>query len=372
MTRATALRVVIAAGGTGGHVYPGLAVARALLARYAGASVQFVGHAGGLEERLLPREGFPLATVTVQALKGRSKLAQLRALGALGVGTLQALRLLGRLRPHLVIGAGGYVMAPVVFAATVLRIPRVLMEQNLLPGLTVRRLARYAQAIFTAFPDSTAYLPGRNVTCTGTPVRAEIGQDAGRAPREADGTLHLLVCGGSQGAHHLNQALMQAAPWLATQQDRLRLVHQTGEADAAAVAQAYVQAGLQAEVLPFLHDMAARYHWADVVLCRAGATTLAELTVCGKPAILVPYPYAADDHQRHNALAMQRQGAAQVLLDADLSGARLIETLEALLRKPDLLQEQAACSRALGRPQAAEAIVTACARWLPGVAGGAG
>lgn len=366
MTQAAAWRIVIAAGGTGGHVYPGIAVARCFVARCPDTEVLFVGHTGGLEERLLPREGFRLHTVTVEALKGRSRFAQARALGALGIGTLQAMRLLWRVRPHLVIGAAGYVMGPVVLAATLLRRPRVIMEQNLVPGLTVRALARCAQRVFTAFPESAAYLPGRPVECTGTPIRAEICQVGASAPRQPDGRLHLLVSGGSQGAHRINQAMMQAAPWLAAQQSRLCLVHQTGEADCAEVTRAYTQAGLQAEVQPFLHDMAERYRWADLILCRAGASTLAELTACGKPAILVPYPYAADDHQRHNALALQRQGAAQVLLDADLTGARLSEVLEPLLSKPDLLGQQAAHSRRLGRPQAADAIVTACLQLLGG------
>jgi UDP-N-acetylglucosamine--N-acetylmuramyl-(pentapeptide) pyrophosphoryl-undecaprenol N-acetylglucosamine transferase len=358
------LRIVIAAGGTGGHLYPGIAVARGFAARYPGTDVLFVGHRGGLEERLLPREGFQLITVAVRALQGQSRVAQARALGALGLGTLQALRLLWRVHPHLVVGAGGYVMGPVVLAASLLRVPRVLMEQNLVPGLTVRSLARFAQLVFISFPESAAYLPGRPVEYTGTPVRGEICQVGASEPRKADGELHLLVFGGSQGAHRLNQAMMQAAPRLAAHQPRLCLVHQTGLADAAAVTQAYAQAGLQAEVLPFLHDMADRYRWADLVLCRAGASTLAELTTCGKPAILVPYPYAADDHQRHNAMALQQQGAAQVILDAELTGARLYEVLEPLLRKPELLQQQAACSRALGRPQAADAIVTTCLHLL--------
>jgi UDP-N-acetylglucosamine--N-acetylmuramyl-(pentapeptide) pyrophosphoryl-undecaprenol N-acetylglucosamine transferase len=364
MTPQAAWRLVIAAGGTGGHLYPGIAVARRFLARYPNTEILFVGHAGGLEERLLVHEGFRCATVTVQALQGRSKWAQICALGALGVGTIQALRLLQRLRPHLIIGAGGYVMGPVVLAAALRRTPRVLMEQNLLPGLTVRSLARYAHCVFTSFPDSAASLSGRRVIYTGTPVRDEICQLSTLEPRPAEGGLHLLVFGGSQGAHHLNQAMMQAAPWLAAQQSRVRLVHQTGEADCTTVTQAYAQAGLQAEVRPFLHDMAARYRWADLVLCRAGASTLAELTTCGKPAILVPYPYAADDHQRHNALAMQRQGAAQVILDAELTGTRLAEVLEPLLNKPELLYQQATHSRALGRPEAADAIVTACVQLL--------
>ena len=364
MTQTAALRMVIAAGGTGGHLYPGIAVARRFAARCPGTEVLFVGHRGGLEERLLPREGFKVSTVTVQALQGRSRLAQVQALGVLGLGTLQAMRLLWRVRPHLVVGAGGYVMGPVVLAATLLRVPRVILEQNVVPGLTVRALARCAQRVFTSFPDSAAYLPGRPVEYTGTPVREEICQVGATEPRQADGRLHLLVFGGSQGAHHLNQAMLQVAPLLVAHQPRLCLVHQTGEADCAEVAQAYAQAGLQAEVHPFLHDMADRYRWADLVLCRAGASTLAELTTCGKPAILVPYPYAAADHQRHNAMALQRQGAAQVILDADLTGARLYEVLEPLLWKPELLRQQAAQSRRLGRPQAADAIVTACLQLL--------
>lgn len=365
MTRTAALRLVIAAGGTGGHVYPGIAVARRFAARCPGTEVFFVGHQGGLEARLLPREGFNhVALVTVQALQGKSRWAQAQALGVLGLGTLQALRLLWRLRPHLVIGAGGYVMGPVVLAATLLRVPRVILEQNVVPGLTVRALARYAQRVFTSFPESAAYLPGRPVEHTGTPVRQEICQVGATEPRQTDGRLHLLVFGGSQGAHRLNQAMLQVAPWLAAHQPRLCLVHQTGEADCAEVTQAYAQAGLQAEVQPFFHDMAERYRWADLVLCRAGASTLAELTTCGKPAILVPYPYATADHQRHNAMALQRQGAAQVILDADLTGARLYEVLEPLLWKPELLRQQAAQSRRLGRPQAADAIVTTCLELL--------
>ena len=360
MTQTATLRLVIAAGGTGGHLYPGIAVAKRFVARCPGTDVLFVGHPGGLEERLLPREGFNFYPVTVRALQGRSRLAQARALGALGLGTLQALRLLWRVRPHLVIGAGGYVMGPVVLAATLLRLPRVIMEQNLVPGLTVRSLARYAQRVFTSFAESAAYLPGRPVEYTGTPVREEICQVSTTASTRVDRGLHLLVFGGSQGAHRINQAMMQAAPMLAAHQPRLCLVHQTGEADGAEVAQAYAQAGLQAEVQPFLHDMADRYRWADLVLCRSGASTLAELTTCGRPAILVPYPYAADDHQRHNAMALQRQGAAQVILDADLTGARLYEVLEPLLCQPELLSQQAAQSRRLGRPQAADAIVTTC------------
>jgi UDP-N-acetylglucosamine--N-acetylmuramyl-(pentapeptide) pyrophosphoryl-undecaprenol N-acetylglucosamine transferase len=339
-------------------------MARRFQARHAGTAVAFLGHTGGLEERLVPREGFPLYTVTAQALKGRTKLAQARALGALGVGTLQALRVLRRLRPHLVVGAGGYVMGPAVLAAALLRLPCVIMEQNLVPGLTVRALARYAQRVFTTFPETSVYLPGRPVECTGTPIRQEICEVGTMEDRGNDTRLHLLVFGGSQGAHRINQAMLEALPLLTAHRHQLSVVHQTGEADLAQVTRAYEHSGLHAEAHAFLHDMARRYRWAHLVLCRAGASTLAELTACGKPAILVPYPYAADDHQRHNALALQRQGAAQVLLDAELTGEHLYAALQPMLAHPAGLREQAAHSRQLGRPQAADAIVTACLQLL--------
>ena len=358
------LRVVLAGGGTGGHLYPGIAVARCLQARCPGVDIAFLGLRGGLDERVVPREGFRLYTVPVQALKGRARVAQVRALGTLTVGTWQAVRLLQRLHPHLVIGAGGYVMGPGVLAATLLRLPRVIMEQNLIPGLTVRVLARCAHRVFTTFPETQAYLPAGWVEYTGTPIRPEIWANGLTEAARCNGVLHVLVFGGSQGAHRINQAMLEALPFLQKHRQHLRLVHQTGDADFATMVQAYQQAALDVEVSPFLHDMGARYRWAHLVVCRAGASTLAELTACGKPSILVPYPYAADDHQHYNALALQQQGAAQVILDAELTGARLAEALHGVLAHPLRLRQQAERSRALGKPQAADAIVTACLRLL--------
>ena len=357
-------RILVAAGGTGGHLYPGIAVARCFQAACPGADIAFLGRRGGLEERLVPKEGFPLHTVTVQSLQGRSKLAQFRSLGALSLGTLQALRLLRRWQPHLVIGAGGYVMAPALLAATLLRLPRVIMEQNLVPGLTVRVLARYAQRVFTAFPESRDFLSQPQVVCTGTPVRSEIvAQIPDGVPNDTTG-LNVLVVGGSQGAHRLNQAVIEVLPLLAAHSQPVRFVHQTGEADLPRVTEAYKERGITAEAHAFLHDMPQRYQWAHLVLCRAGASTLAELTACGKPAILVPYPHAADDHQRHNALALWRQGAAHVILDAELTGQRLYEYLQPYILDPASLREQAAQSRRLGRPHAARDIVNACLQML--------
>jgi UDP-N-acetylglucosamine--N-acetylmuramyl-(pentapeptide) pyrophosphoryl-undecaprenol N-acetylglucosamine transferase len=240
----------------------------------------------------------------------------------------------------------------------------VILEQNLLPGVTVRTLAHFAQVVFTSFPETGAYLPRVRVEYTGTPVRQEMYETGATETVDDEGCLHILIFGGSQGAHRINQAVLEALPLLSRHHPQLHLVHQTGAADYPAVVQAYQRTPLQAEVHPFLYDMVERYRWAHVVICRAGASTLAELTACGKPSILIPYPYAADDHQRHNALALQQQGAAQVILDAELTGERLYEVVRELMGHPEKLRQQAEHSRRLGRPQAADAIVTACLHLL--------
>ena len=362
------LRILVAAGGTGGHLYPGIAVARSFQDACPNADIVFLGRRGGLEERLVPKEGYPLHTVNVRSLQGRTRLAQLQSLGVLMIGTLQALRLLRRWRPHLVIGAGGYVMAPALLAAALLRLPRVIMEQNLVPGLTVRILARYAQRVFTSFPESQEFLARRQVICTGTPIRPDITNRASDTACKESNRLNVLVVGGSQGAHRLNQAMMEALPLLAAHREQVQFVHQTGEFDLPSVAEAYVSSGVSGEAHAFLHDMPKRYQWAHLVLCRAGASTLAELTACGKPAILVPYPHAADDHQRHNALALQNLGAAHVILDGELTGERIYESLRRYMQDPACLNEQATQSRRLGRPHAARDIVNTCLEMLDAAA----
>lgn len=363
-----ALRILVAAGGTGGHLFPGIAVARSFQQACPDANIAFLGRRGGLEEHLVPREGYPLHTVNVRGLQGRTRLAQLQSLVILVIGTLQALRLLRRWRPNLVVGAGGYVMAPAVLAAAVLRLPRVIMEQNLVPGLTVRVLARYAQRVFTSFPESQKFLSRQKVVCTGTPIRSEIVARTREAATSDSNRLNVLVVGGSQGAHRLNQAVMEALPLLAAYREKVQFVHQTGEFDLTRVAEAYETSGVPGETHAFLHDMPERYQWAHLVLSRAGASTLAELTACGKPAILVPYPYAADDHQLHNALAMRECGAAQVIVDAELTGQRVYDALQRCILHPTSLRDQATRSRRLGRPHAARDIVNTCLEILDATA----
>ena len=321
-----------------------------------------------MEEQLVPKEGYPLHTVYVRNVQGRTRLAQFQSLGVLVVGTLQALRLLRRWRPNLVIGAGGYVMAPALLAAALLRLPRVIMEQNLVPGLTTRVLARYAQRVFTSFPESQEFLTQPRVICTGTPIRPEITAQVPEAAGHNSNRLNVLVLGGSQGAQRINQAMMEALPLLAAYRKQVQFVHQTGKVDLTRVAEVYESSGVPGEVHAFLHDMPERYQWAHLVLSRAGASTLAELTACGKPAILVPYPYAADDHQRHNALAMRKRGAAQVILDAELTGQRVYDSLLRYILHPRCLRKQATRSRRLGRPHAARDIVNTCLEMLDAAA----
>ena len=363
-----ALRILVAAGGTGGHLFPGIAVARCFQEACPSADIAFLGRRGGLEEHLVPREGYPLHTVNVRGLQGRGRLAQLQSLGVLVIGTLQALRLLRLWRPNLVVGAGGYVMAPAVLAAALLRLPRVIMEQNLVPGLTVRVLARYAQRVFTSFPESQEFLTRPKVVCTGTPIRPEIAAQAPVAAGSDSNRLNVLVVGGSQGAHRLNQAVIEAVPLLAAYREKVQFVHQTGEWDLTRVAEAYESSGVPGETHAFLHDMPQRYQWAHLVLSRAGASTLAELTACGKPAILVPYPHAADDHQLHNALALRERGAAHVIADSELTGQRVYDSLERYILHPACLRQQAARSLRLGRPHAARDIVNTCLEILDAAA----
>src|SRR5262245_33957365 len=300
------LRVVIAGGGTGGHLYPGIAVARELLARQPDAQISFAGTARGIESRIVPREGFELDLLRSGGLKGKSIADRLRGGMLLPVGVVDAWRIVSKRRPQLVIGVGGYSSGPVVMVAAVRGLPTMVLEQNAAPGLTNRLLAPLVRAAAVTF-DSTAAFFGSKAFVSGNPVRPEFLATAGPIEESAHddqaSVARVLVFGGSQGAHAINMAMVEAAPRLAAVGSHLRLVHQTGERDVEMVRTAYREAGLQADVEPFLYDMGRQLGHADVVVCRAGATTLAEITAAGKASILIPLPTATDDHQRRNAEA---------------------------------------------------------------------
>jgi UDP-N-acetylglucosamine--N-acetylmuramyl-(pentapeptide) pyrophosphoryl-undecaprenol N-acetylglucosamine transferase len=322
-----AMKILIAAGGTGGHLYPGIAIAREVLRR-PGDEVLFVGTEQGIEAKALPRERLPVRFIPVGKLKGMGFIARLRTLAALPRALVRAAGLLRRERPQAVVGVGGYASGPMGFAAWLLGVPLVLVEPNSFAGMTNRLLGRVAGKIFVCFPgrDLQGFFPAGKKVLTGPLVRKGIttgDRDRALGSFGLDtARFTVLVTGGSGGAHAINMSMTDAARQLAGRTE-LQVLHQTGEQDVQEVGDAYRAAGVKAAVVPYLHDMAGAYAAADVVVCRAGATTVAELAVCGKRAVLIPYPFAADNHQEHNARSLAERGGAEVIVQKDLTPERL-------------------------------------------------
>jgi UDP-N-acetylglucosamine--N-acetylmuramyl-(pentapeptide) pyrophosphoryl-undecaprenol N-acetylglucosamine transferase len=356
-------RIVFAGGGTGGHLFPALAVADELRRRLPSADVSFIGGRRGLEGRLVPRAGYPLRTLPLAGLKGASLPARVAAAAAAGAAVVRcSLWFLAR-RPSLVVGVGGYASGPAVLAAWLWRVPTMLMEQNHFPGATNRWLAPRAHAVCVPSQTARARLGGIGIV-TGNPVRREF---ASIGPPPGGPRLALLAFGGSRGARSLNRAMVEALPALSAMQPPPAIVHQTGADDHAGATAAYAAfPAMGAVVTPFLDDMAQRVAAADLVVCRAGATTLAELAAAGRPAILVPFPFAADDHQTLNAEAVRDAGAASVIADATLDGDRLAAEIARLARDPDSRARMSAAARSLAVPDAASRIADVAESLLPG------
>jgi UDP-N-acetylglucosamine--N-acetylmuramyl-(pentapeptide) pyrophosphoryl-undecaprenol N-acetylglucosamine transferase len=350
------LRVVIAGGGTGGHLYPGIAVARELLSRVPDAIVSFAGTAKGIETRVVPREGFALDLIRSAGLKGKSISERALGLGLLPLGAADAVGLLARRRPDLVIGVGGYSSGAVVAVAALRGIPTLLLEQNAVPGLTNRTLAPFVRAAAVTFEATLPYFKGKGFV-SGNPVRSTFLDDAVGARDEPDAPVGVLIFGGSQGAHAINVAAVEAAPELARTRIRLSVTHQTGERDLEMVREGYIGAGLAARVEPFLYAMDREMKRAQVVVCRAGATTLAEITAAGRAAVLVPLPTATDDHQRKNADVLARAGAADVIDQRELTGTRFAAAVLALAHDHERRERMARAARRLATPDAARVIV---------------
>ncbi len=354
------LKVVMSGGGTGGHLFPGLAVAQELV-RLGGAEVRFIGSGRPLEAEVLGRHGFTVETIAVAGMMGRGLAAKFFVMLRLPGAMLRAGRILKRFGADLVIGLGGYSAGPVGLAAKRRRVPLVLLEQNVRPGKTNRWLGRYAVKIFISFAETARDLGEAKCVLTGNPVRREVAAVADR-PRPDDGRFRLLVFGGSQGARAINQAMGAGADALAAAGARLAVTHQTGPGQAEAVRAAYAAAGIEAEVTEFIHDMAAAYAAADLAVCRAGATTLAELCAAGVPAVLIPYPFAAAGHQEENARALARAGAAEMILQAELTGPGLAQRVLKLMDDRERLTAMARAALSLGRPDAATRIAEECLR----------
>jgi len=350
------MRVLIAAGGTGGHIYPGIAVGREVTRRDPSSEVRFVGTARGLETRLVPQAGFELSLIESAGLKNVGAAGKLKGLLVLPRSFLAARRLLREFRPDVVVGAGGYVSGPVLLTAALMRVPTLVMESNALPGFTNRRLALFVDAAAVSFEESLPYFRGKGVV-TGNPVRREFFEIPvkGRDPLR----FAVLVFGGSQGARAINEAMVAALPHLEPHRGVLSIVHQTGEADFETVRAGYEAAGWgdRADVRRYIDDMVARFGGCDLVVCRAGATTTAELVAAGKASLMVPFPFAADDHQRKNAEALERAGASRMILQQDATGERLAREIAALVAEPDRVTRMEEAARALARGDAAAAAV---------------
>ena len=349
------LTLVIAGGGTGGHLYPGIAVARELLRRMPDARVSFAGTARGLETRIVPREGFDLDLIRSAGLKGKSIGARLRGAALVPLGLLDAWRLLSRRRPDVVMGVGGYSSGPVVLAAALRGIPTMVLEQNAVPGLTNRLLAPIVRAAAVTYEETLSFF-GRRGFVSGNPVRAEFFEASNFEVRTSK-FQRVLILGGSQGAHSINMAMVAAAPRLVGGVAGVEVVHQTGEKDLAAVREEYQRRGVSARAEPFLDAVAREMTAADLVICRAGATTLAELAAAGRPAVLVPFPAATDDHQRKNALVLANAGAAVMLEERELDAVRLGDETARLLDDEPRRRAMATAMKAFAKPDAATRIV---------------
>lgn len=348
--------LMIAGGGTGGHIYPAIAIAREFLARDASRKVIFVGTERGLEKTIVPKAGFPLEFIDVGGLKGKGGLDLIKNLFRLPLGFIQAWRVVSKHRPSVVLGVGGYSSGPVLTAAGLRRIPTIIHEANAFPGLANRVLARFVTSVAVAFPDALPRMKRTDGVVTGNPIRAEFFS-AGRKPSVA-GKQRLLIFGGSQGSKVLNEAMAGALLFLARLKDSIEIVHQTGPAHLDPVQRAYRQSAFaNARVVPYLDPMVDEIAAADLVISRAGAMTVGELSATGRAAILVPFAAATNNHQELNARVVERAGGAVVITEQELSPERLAGAISEVLADPGRAARMGAASKTLATPDATKKIV---------------
>ncbi len=372
------MKLIIAGGGTGGHLFPGIAVAEEFMSQDPANEVLFVGTARGIEARAVPAAGYRLELISAAGIRGKGTLSQIKGAAMMIYGYAQSRKILKSFRPDMVLGVGGYASLPMVLAAGGMAIPRFIHEQNAIPGQTNRLLARFATKVFITLEESARYFPSATTQQTGNPLRRQILDMVEKANlnsiptlskggsclpplqregRSGDGVFHLFIFGGSQGAHAINTAMTEALPLLKKSQIRLLITHQTGEKDFADVAAAYREAGVEANVTPFISDMAAEYAGADLIICRAGATTISEITACGKACLFIPFPHAVDDHQRRNAEALLKKDACFMMLERELSGKTVAESILTLANDLPLVRRTGDFAFSLARLDAARIIV---------------
>jgi len=347
------VKLLIAGGGTGGHVFPAVAIAKEWLSRGADREVVLVGTQRGIEVKLVPAAGLPLETIRAAGLKGKGGMTLLKNLSMLGPGVLDAFGVLRRHKPVAAFGVGGYAAGPMLLVTWLSGIPNVIFEPNAAPGFTNKVLSRLAKRIATGY-EVSAQAWGEKAVVTGNPVRTEFFDIA---PRKPEKPYRLLITGGSQGARPINRAFSIAAPLLAARKDEMQIVHQTGERDYNDVSAAYTKNGMHVEVAPFLTNMAERFAWADVIVCRAGAITAAEIAAAGRAAIFIPFGAATDSHQLRNAQEMTKAGAGRLIAEPELTPERLANEIFTLLDRPTEMEALAKNARGLAHPQAAREIV---------------
>jgi UDP-N-acetylglucosamine--N-acetylmuramyl-(pentapeptide) pyrophosphoryl-undecaprenol N-acetylglucosamine transferase len=346
---------MIAGGGTGGHIYPAIAIAREWIARDASRRAVFVGTERGLEKTIVPKAGFPLEFISAAGLKGKGPLDLIRSVLRLPVGFTQAFRLIGRHHPDAVLGVGGYSSGPVLVAAKLRGVPTIIHEQNAFPGLTNRMLAKFVKAVAVAFADAAPRLKRSDAVVTGNPIRAEFFNTE-RPSNPA--TKQLLVFGGSQGSRILNDTMTAALLFLARLKDQLRIVHQTGPNELAKVSEAYRSSAFAgARVVSYLDPIAGEMAAADLVVCRAGAMTVGELAAVGRAAILVPFAAATNNHQELNARVVERAGGGIVITEAELTPERLAAAVTEVISDPDRAARMGAAAKSLATPEATKRIV---------------
>jgi len=353
------MKVIIAGGGTGGHLFPGIAIAEEILRRDQASSILFIGTQRGLEKRVLGNMGFNLHTLDVEGIKGRGIAKALSAILKIPRSLVESYRLIRSFCPDIVIGVGGYASGPAVMTARLMGIKTAIAEQNALPGITNRILGKIVDRIFLTFPETKKWFPEKKTIASGNPVRAAFLAGIREAGKSA-GKFTLLIFGGSQGAHSINLAVLDSLTYLTKIKDQLKVIHQTGSADLDSILLNYQSRGIDAEVLPFIMDMAQAFRSADLLICRAGATSIAEITASGKASVLIPFPHAVNDHQTKNAEALVKAGAAVLIREKDISGKTLAETIEKFYHHPELIREMEARSASLGNARAAADIVDIC------------
>jgi len=355
--------IVIAGGGTGGHLFPGIAIAEEFLKRDNKAQVVFIGTQRGIESRLLGQLGYELREIDIEGVKGRGIKALIKVVYQIPKSLWQSRRILKQFRPEIVMGVGGYASGPAVLAAHFMSIPTAIAEQNAIPGATNKILGNFVDKIFVTYEQSKTFFPQAKVIFSGNPVRESLAAQSSRTKKER-AYRQLLIFGGSQGAEAINKSVMNMLPQLQHMKDKVRILHQTGSRQMEEMKTAYEQYGIEAEVTPFIVGMADAYADADLIICRAGATSLAEITAAGKAAILIPYPWATNDHQLKNAQALEAEGAAALIPELELSGAKLFDVVENLLRDEKRLRKMEENSLRISKIDAAATIVDACVKLM--------